>query len=127
MVIFFLFGNNIVGGDYISILYLWNIGKFLIEKEKTCFNIHQVCSNFLSYYYGNSSFYSLFYIQMMKKLYCYFPIYMDPMNRIDWSSYLELLKLPYKECYFYYGILLFCGDDLGELKQLIHSNIYLRI
>lgn len=111
----------------ISILSLWTVGKFLNEKKQSCLNVQQSCSQFLSYYYGNSSYYSLSQIHTMKKLYLYFPIYIACMSQIGWSSYLELLKLPPKECYFYYMILLFCGDDLWELKRLIHSNIYIRI
>ena len=90
-------------------------------------NTHQLCSKFLSYYYGDSSYYSLFQIQSMKKLYIYFPIFLDCMNLIGWNSYLELLKLSIQECYFYYSLLLFCGDDLLGLRQLIKSNLYIRI
>lgn len=127
MVVLFFYGNNIVGGDKTNIFSLWSIGKFLKEKENSCFNIHQLCSNYLSYYYGNSAFFSLFHIQMMKRLYLFFPIYIDSMNKIQWKSYLILLSLPIKECHFYYSLLLFCGDNLYELNRLIQSNLYLRI
>ena len=127
MVILFFYENNMIGGDIINISSLWNIGRFMDKKGCTCSNIHQVCSNFLSYYYGNSSYFSLFHIQMMKKLYDYFPIFLDKMNLIEWSSYIEILKLSQKECYFYYKLLLFCGDDLVELKKLIQSNLFLRV
>ena len=91
------------------------------------YQVCNTCSRFLSYYYGNSHQYSLFHIQMMKKFYSYFPIYLNQMNGIHWDSYLELLKLNPTECYFYYHILLFCGDDLMELKNLIQSNLFIRI
>ncbi len=110
-----------------NVLSLWNIGKFIRDNYYSCMNVHISCSKYLSYYYGNSYFYSLFYIRMMEKLYLYFPIYLDQMSLIKWDSYLELLKLNRKECYFYYHILLFCGDDLNELKKMIYSNLYLRI
>ena len=110
-----------------NIFSLWSIGKFMNEKEASCFNIQQLCSNYLSYYYGNSFYYSLFHIQMMRKLYQYFPIYMDVMNQIHWNSYLILLGLPSKECYFYYSLLLFCGDNISELNCLIQSGLYFRI
>ncbi|MBR3211369.1 MAG: hypothetical protein IKF71_05495 [Bacilli bacterium] len=112
---------------FVSIFSLWLIGRFLKEKESSCGNIHQVCSNYLSYYYGNSFCYSLSQIRKMKQFYLYFPIFIECMNQIRWSSYLELLKLPSKECYFYYSLLLFCGDDLLELKRLIYSDLYMRI
>lgn len=38
-----------------------------------------------------------------------------------------MLKLGKKECYFYYNLLLFCGDDYDGLKNLIDNNIYERI
>ena len=99
----------------------------MINKKKSCLNIHSTCSNFLSYYYGNSNSFSLFHIQMMEKFYKYFPIYIDSMSHINWNSYLELLQLGREECYFYYSILVFCGDDLLEMRKLINSNIYSRI
>ncbi len=71
--------------------------------------------------------FSLHHIIMMRKLYLYFPMYLDSMSKINWNSYLELLMLKKKECYFYYNLLLFCGDDSLELKKLIHSNLYCRI
>ena len=127
MVILFSFWNNTLGGDFIDILSLWKIGKFLKDKEKSCFNVHKICSDYFSYYYGNSYQFSLVHIQMMEKLYYYFPIYCEKMKNIHWNSYLELLKLSKRECYFYYYILLFCGDDYFELKQLICNDLYSRI
>ena len=38
-----------------------------------------------------------------------------------------MLKLGRYECYFYYNLLLFCGDDYDELKNLIDNRIYDRI
>ena len=127
MVILFFYGNNINGVIIIDVYSLWNIGRFMIEKKDNCVNVHNLCSNFLSYYYGNSHTYSLFHIQMMEKFYSYFPIFLDSMKKICWKSYLELLKLNPKECYFYYGILLFCGDNYQEIKNLIDSCLYSRI
>ena len=112
---------------FIDIFSIWKVGRFLSEKTFSCENIHRSCSNFLSYYYGNSSRFSLIHIVMMRRLYLYFPIFIPCMCQIQWNSYLELLKLNREECYFYYKILLFCGDDIQELKQLIYSNYYLRI
>ncbi|MBP5679121.1 MAG: hypothetical protein J6X28_04765 [Bacilli bacterium] len=111
----------------IDIFSFWKVGKFLREKEGSCSNIQRACSCFLSYYYGNSYQFSLLHIHMMKKLYSYFPVFLDPMQYIHWNSYLELLKLDPEECYFYYHILLFCGDNYDELKNLIQNKIYLRI
>ena len=110
-----------------NIFHLWSIGRFIRKKYNYCINIHRSCSKFLSYYYGNSNFYSLFYILMMERFYLYFPIYLKQMDKIKWDSYLELLKLKREECYFYYHILLFCGDDLLELRKMINSNIFFRI
>ena len=127
MVILFFFENNNIGGDIIDVFSLWNVGRFMIEKRDNTYNVHSICSNFLSYYYGNSHTYSLFHIQMMERLYSYFPIFLDSMRKICWNSYIELLKLNKSECYFYYGILLFCGDNHKDIKDLIESNLYSRI
>lgn len=105
----------------------WKVGKFVKENILSCENIHKSCSQFFSYYYGNSNRFSLFYIQMMEKFYSYFPIYINCMDKIRWRSYLELLKLEREECYFYYQLLLFCGDNYKELKNLIQSNLFVRI
>ena len=110
-----------------DIFSYWKIGQFVQNKKDVCRNIHLSCSSFLSYYYGNSFFFSLYYIRMMEKLYFYFPIFLDCMRKIHWNSYLQLLSLCKKECYFYYQILLFCGDDSFELEKLIQSKLYFRI
>ena len=127
MVILFSFLNNIVGGEFMDVFSLWKIGRFISEKKNSCGNIHKECSNFLSYYYGNSYRFSLLHIQLMERFYSYFPIFVDCMNNIQWNSYIPLLLLNQKECYFYYRILLFCGDDSHELFRLIHSDLYSRI
>lgn len=116
-----------MGGDFINLLSLWKTGKFIQEKKKSCMRVYQTCSLFFSYYYGNSSQFSLFSIQMMEKFYTYFPIFFQQMNQISWKSYLEILSLPREECYFYYHLLLFCGDDLLELRKNILTNLYSRI
>ena len=64
---------------------------------------------------------------MMRRFYLYFPIFLDVMKKIHWKSYLELIQLNRLECYFYYSISLFCGDDYLELKKLIDSKLYSRI
>lgn len=97
------------------------------SSENKHSNGHFSCSSFLSYYFGNSFMFSLHHIIMMQRLYLYFPIYLESMNRINWASYLELLMLKRKECYFYYNLLLFCGDNSVELKNLIKSDLYCRI
>lgn len=99
----------------------------MFNKRNSCLNIHLKCSDFLSYYFGNSVNYSLVNINLMRKLYIYFPIYLNCMNKINWESYLEMLRLEKKECYFYYNILLFCGDDSEELRNLINSKVFQRI
>lgn len=110
-----------------NILFYWKIGRFIYNNKDACQNSSSKCSNYLSYYFGDSYKYSLDKINLMKRLYLYFPMYLDCMNNINWNSYLELLKLSKKECYFYYNISLFCGDDYDELKNLIQSNVYSRI
>lgn len=110
-----------------DILYYWKIGRFMFNAKDSCINIHAKCSDYLSYYYGNSINYSLVNINLIRKLYLYFPIYLDCMDKINWDSYLEMLKLDKKRCYFYYNILLFCGDNSTELKKLINNNLYERI
>lgn len=110
-----------------DISFYWRVGKILFDGKDSCRNIHIKCSDYLSYYYGDSINYSLNNINLMSKLYLYFPIYLNCMNKIRWRSYLEMLKLGRYECYFYYNLLLFCGDDYDELKNLIDNRIYDRI
>lgn len=110
-----------------KISFYWRVGRIIFNAKNSCSNIHLKCSDYLSYYYGDSISYSLDKINLMRKLYLYFPIYLNCMNKINWNSYLEMLKLKKDECYFYYSILLFCGDNSEELKNLIDSKIYQRI
>ena len=43
----------------ININYYWKIGKFIFDKNNKCLNITIKCSEFLSYYYGNSNLFEL--------------------------------------------------------------------
>ncbi len=111
----------------ININYYWKIGKFIFDKNNKCLNITIKCSEFLSYYYGNSSLFSLKNMKYIKKIYLYFPIYDYHMEYIDWNCYKVLLNLNKCECYFYYYIVLFCNSNLFELTDMINNQIYFRI
>lgn len=111
----------------IQIEYFWKIGKFLFDKNNMCLNITEKISGFLSYYYGNSSTFSIENINLMKKFYLYFPIYSKYIERINWDCYRRLLILSKKECYFYYKIVLFCNSDKSDLESMIENSIFLRI
>lgn len=111
----------------IQIYYFWKIGRFLYNKKYSCNNIVEKTSCFLSYYYGNSNIFSLENINYMRRFYLLFPIYNKYIEKIDWNCYRRLLVLNRDECYFYYGITIFCCSTLKELDTLINSGVYLRI
>ena len=109
------------------ISFFWRLGEFLCKRNYRYEDICRQCSKYLSYYYGNSYRYSLSNIHRIRKFYSYFPIYFESMSSISWDSYLLLLDLCPRECYFYFHILCFCGDDFAELKRIVQSDIYNRI
>ena len=111
----------------IKINFLWKIGRFIYKNQNKCLNITSKCSLFLSYYYGNSFLFSNENIFLFKKLYLYFPVYIDKMNSLKWDFYRELLQLKRNECYFYYRIVLFCNSELIDIKSMINNDIYYRI
>ncbi len=125
------FSNNKVGGDFINskkLFFFWKIGKFTVEKRFFCENIVSKCSSYLAYYYGNSTMFSYNSVLSMKKFYLYFPVFLDVMNKLEWESYLELIKFNDKSiCYFYYNLSLFCNFNYGNLKHAIDNKVYFRI
>lgn len=111
----------------IKILFLWKIGRFINFYSKRTDNIVMMVSNYLSYYYGNSYKFSLSNVNLMKKLYIYFPIYNTFIEKLDWNLLKKILILNKKECYFYFRIILLCHSNSYELEKLINTNIYFRI
>lgn len=111
-----------------QLYFFWKVGKFINEKDFLCENIVFKCSSFLSYYFGNSTVFSMENIIFMRKFYLYFPIYIDKMNNLEWDSYLMLMKIKNRNiCYFYYNLSMFCNFDSCQLKNIISSDIYSRI
>lgn len=109
-------------------LFFWEIGKFVFNKRDFCENIVSKTSTYLSYYYGNSGMFSVQNIIFMRKFYLYFPIFNSNIYKLDWDSYVELMKIKNREiCYFYYRISLFCNLNYFELKNLININMYSRL
>ena len=99
----------------------------MFDNKKSCSNIIEKSSSFLSYYYGNSNLFSLDNMHIIRKLYLYFPIFNNYLETLNWDYYKVLLKLDKKECYFYYYIVLFCNSDLTDLYEMIENDYYLRI
>jgi len=74
--------NNIIGGDIIyKINFFWLIGKFVYDKRNYSDNIIEKCSNYLSYYFGDSYSFSYDNILFMRKFYLYFPITNEKKSR----------------------------------------------
>ena len=123
------FTNNISGGDIIyKIYFLWLIGKFVYNKNDCCENIIKKCSDFLSYYFGDSYSFSYDNILFMRKFYLYFPIYLEKYENIPWNYYVALLKINNEEITkLYLNICLFCNFDYNSLKRMIDGNLYLII
>lgn len=107
-------------------LYLfWLIGKYVFEKQKTYENIFSKVSNFLSYYYGMSDTFTIYNIKMMRNFYCFFPIFVYEINKLQWEHYLKLLIISdYRERYFYFNVAIFCRSDVLELENMISDGIY---
>lgn len=124
---FILFRIIILEVKEIKILFLWKIGRFINFYDKKTDNIVMMVSNYLSYYYGNSYKFSLSNVNLMKKLYMYFPIYTTFIEKLDWNLLKKILILNKKECYFYFRIVLLCHSKPYELERLINTNIYFRI
>ena len=121
--------NNNIGGVYInnSIYLYWNIGRRICEKNKYQ-NIIEKYSNYLSYYYGNSYFFTRENIHYMKRFYLDFPIYYDKLCSISWEQYRLLLKIrDKKERFFYYRLSLLFKSDYKDTLEFIDNKYYFRI
>jgi len=117
------------GGDITSkINFYWLVGKFVFTKKNCCLNVVQKCSDFLSYYFGESNSFSYVNVLFMKKFYLYFPIYNKIFGKLTWDYYLELLKINNKKiAYFYFRVCVFCSLSLSDLKNMLSCDIYHRI
>ena len=119
-----------MGGDLLNtdIFYYWKIGKLLYTLENSSFNIHEKFSNYFSYYYGRSSFYTRENMYLMKRFYLNFPIFYDALNSLSWNQYRLLFQIKDKqEMYFYFRLSLYFHSDLIETSLFIHNNYFLRI
>lgn len=121
--------NNIIGGDIIyKINFFWLIGKFVYDKRNYSDNIIEKCSNYLSYYFGDSYSFSYNNILHMRKFYLFFPVYLNKFENISWDYYVDLLKLNNQDiAKFYLKICLFCDMDYSNFKKMINDNIYFSI
>ena len=110
-------------------LYLfWKIGKIACEKQKYYDNVVEKLSDYYSYYFGDSNYFTRESIHMMKKFYINFPIYYKELNNISWNQYRLLLSLSNKnEMYFYFRISLLFFSDYQETLDFINNNYYVRI
>lgn len=103
----------------------WNIGKSVYMKQKYYENVYEKYSDFYSYFYGITNYFTRENIRYMKKFYCMFPMYYDSLNKLSWDHYKTLLTINSKsELFFYYRICLFCNSSLDELIYLVSNNFY---
>ena len=133
MLLFFVFfknykNNNNGGGFIYPINFLWQIGKNVYEKKDSCLNVIEKYSIYLSYFYGNSYFFTRENIHFMKKFYLSFPIYYDKLNDISWNQYRLLLFVNNKEeRYFYFYLILLFKSDYLETLEFVNNNYFYRI
>ena len=112
----------------INLYYLWKIGKSIYYKKNKCENVLERYSTYLSYYFGNSSFFTRDNVYFMEKFYLNFPIYYSKLDNISWEQYILLLKINNrKERFFYFYLSLFFNSDITETKDFINNNYYFRI
>jgi hypothetical protein len=128
------FSNNIIGGVIINnsinnqLFLFWNIGKFVYEKQKLYDNVIAKVSDFLSYYFGTSKFFTRQDIRYMKLFYLNFPIYYKDLEKIQWNQYKILLNVSDKEeRYFYFRISILFNNNYSETLNLINNNLFLRV
>ena len=114
--------------EFNPILLFWNIGKRVYEYQDTCHNIVERCSNFCSYYYGNSIQFSRENIHLMKRFYMNYPIYTSYLENFSWEQYQLFLKIKdKKERQFYYYLSHFFHSTYEETLSFIHNHYYERI
>lgn len=107
---------------------IWKIGKIVYDSKDKYENVVEKVSNYFSYYYGNSSFFTRCNVNLMKRFYLEFPIYYKDLEKISWDQYMLILSLNDKrERYFYFYLSLFFKSDLLETAEFINNNYYFRI
>lgn len=110
------------------LILFWNIGKEVFETQKYFDNATDKYSNYFQYKFGMSECFSRENVNLMKKLYLYFPIFNDNLLKLEWGHYLVLLKISdRKRRMFYYNLTLFCCGTIGELNNIINNCLYERI
>lgn len=110
------------------LLLFWKIGKYVYEKQNKYENVIAKCSNACSYYFGNSYLFSRSNIRFMKCFYLCFPIFYDELAKISWEQYIELFNMQSREeFYFYFYLSMFFNSSLGDTKEFIENNYFLRI
>lgn len=111
-----------------SISLFWKIGKKIYEDKEKYDNVVLKYADYLSYYYGNSHFYTRENIRFMKLFYLSFPIFNIKLEKISWEQYKLLLKIDNeRERYFYFYLSLLFNSDFEETKSFIKNNYYKRI
>lgn len=110
------------------LVLFWKIGKIVFEQQNVVENATDKYSVYFQYRYGMTECFSRKNINLMKRLYVYFPILTEQLLSLNWEYYLELLK--FNSCskrMFYYQIALFSGCSIQELRYLIDHSFYERI
>ena len=111
-----------------DIFYYWKIGKLLCSLEKSCFNIHEKFSNYFSYYYGDSFFYTRENLYLMERFYLSFPIFYDSLSLLSWNQYRILFQIhDREEMFFYFRLSIFFHSDEKETLDFIDNRYFLRI
>ena len=109
-----------------SLYLFWRIGEFTLKYKDNFDNILSVCSLRFSYYYGLSNMFSIENIRLMRRFYCYFPIFIKELEYLNWEHYKILVNIfDVDERMFYFKIALFCNISSYDLDFLINNNYFL--
>jgi len=108
-------------------LYLfWKIGEFTLKNRENFDNVISKCSLNFSYHYGLSDMFSIENIRLMRRFYCYFPIFMKKLEYLNWEHYKILVNIyDADERMFYFKVALFCKMSFNDLECLINNNYFM--
>ena len=106
----------------------WKIGEFTLKYKDNFDNVVSSCSNRFSYYYGFSDMFSVENIHLMRRFYCFFPIFFKRLEDLNWEHYKLLVNVfDVEERMFYFKVSIFCNINSNDLKYLINSNYFIML
>ena len=109
-----------------SLYLFWRIGEFTLKHKENFENVIYKCSLKFSYYYGLSDMFSIENIRLMRRFYCYFPMFFNKLEELNWEHYKILVNIfDVDERMFYFKIAIFCKINSKDLEYLINNNYFM--